>query len=178
MDRLGCWRRSMTARATVPSSTDSTHEEADKIKEERRVQVRVEHLVPKTRGRTGGREDPTQDRPSVRYNTVHPYIHTILASYWLLAVTHTHLLVYYPTTCTDKVYKFRTLCIVLSIACYASLSIACLLVKTRHKNKTKTKLQPPSHKRKMKPTLLLLSLVAIALISGTEAFGRCAKKVF
>ena len=34
------------------------------------------------------------------------------------------------------------------------------------KDATKTK---PQHKRKMKPTLLLLSLVAIALISGTEA---------
>ena len=33
------------------------------------------------------------------------------------------------------------------------------------KDATKTK---PQHKRKMKPTLLLLSLVAIALISGTE----------
>ena len=37
------------------------------------------------------------------------------------------------------------------------------------KHATKTKPQPPSHKRKMKPTLLLLPLVAIALMSGTEA---------
>ena len=44
-------------------------------------------------------------------------------------------------------------------------------IKIRHKNKIKP--QPPSHKRKMRPTLLLLSVIAIALISGTEGLTGC-----
>jgi hypothetical protein len=48
----------------------------------------------------------------------------------------------------------------------------------KHVTKTKQKPQPPSHKRKMKPTLLLLSLVAIALISGTEARGLPVRPVY
>ena len=44
------------------------------------------------------------------------------------------------------------------------------------KHATKTKPQPPSHKRKMKPTLLLLSVIAIALISGAEAYGSFPRR--
>ena len=45
---------------------------------------------------------------------------------------------------------------------------------SQHATKTEqqTNPQPPSRKRKMKTTLLLLSLVAIALISQTQAFGK------